>query len=267
MANIHQTAIIEDGAELADDVVIGPYCHVGGKVRLGAGVELKSHVVVAGRTHVGSGSVIYPFASIGHRPQDLKYAGEDTLLDIGSNNQIREHVTMNPGTAHGGGVTKIGNNCLFMASTHVGHDCQVGDFVIMANNSVLAGHVEVEDHVILGGTSAVKQWVRLGAHSIIGGLAGVEFDVIPFGSVIGDRARLHGLNLIGLKRRNFSREEIHALRGAYKAVFTSDEGTLRERASKAREAFAGFASVETMTRFITDRENRRFCVPRVGEEA
>ncbi|WP_068082864.1 acyl-ACP--UDP-N-acetylglucosamine O-acyltransferase [Polycladidibacter stylochi] len=266
MPQIHPTAIIEEGAVLGDNVKIGPYCMVGGKVTLAEGVELTSHVVVTGRTSIGSGSVVYPFASLGHRPQDLKYAGEDTVLEIGCNNQIREHVTMSPGTAHGGGITKVGDNCLFMASTHVGHDCQVGDYVIMANNAVLAGHVYVEDYAIFGGLSAVKQWCRIGTHSIIGGLTGVEFDVIPYGSVLGSRARLGGLNLIGLKRRNFSREEIHALRGAYKAIFNSENGTMRDRAAAAQVQYAEFEGVQTMTTFILGADGRKFCAPRKHQD-
>ncbi|KZL21888.1 Acyl-[acyl-carrier-protein]--UDP-N-acetylglucosamine O-acyltransferase [Pseudovibrio axinellae] len=266
MQQIHPTAIVEDGAVLGENVKIGPYCMVGPKVTLGDDVELVSHAVIAGRTTIGARSKIFPFASIGHQPQDLKYAGEDTLLEIGEDNQIREHTTMNPGTAGGGGVTRVGNGCLFMMGTHVGHDCLVGNGVIMANNATLAGHVEVEDHVIFGGLSAVRQWCRVGAHSIIGGLTGVEFDVIPYGSVIGDRARLAGLNLIGLKRRNFSREEIHALRGAYKEIFNGEEGTLRSRADAARTNYAGFDGVQTMTKFMLDDEKRSFCTPRKSGE-
>ncbi|MDD7908586.1 MULTISPECIES: acyl-ACP--UDP-N-acetylglucosamine O-acyltransferase [Pseudovibrio] len=266
MQQIHPTAIIEAGAVLGDNVKIGPYCMVGPNVTLGDDVELISHVVVAGHTSVGARTRIFPFASIGHQPQDLKYAGEETRLEIGTDNQIREHATMNPGTAGGGGLTKIGDHCLFMASTHVGHDCMVGNSVILANNATLAGHVEVEDFVIFGGLSAVRQWCRIGSHAIVGGLTGVEFDVIPFGSVIGDRARLHGLNLIGLKRRNFSRDEIHALRHAYKEVFEGSEGTLRERAQKARDAYADREGVQQMTEFLLVEGERRFCTPRKGAE-
>ncbi|WP_310619870.1 acyl-ACP--UDP-N-acetylglucosamine O-acyltransferase [Flexibacterium corallicola] len=262
MHQVHPTAIIEGGATLGNNVKVGPYCVVGAKVTLGDDVELISHVSVAGRTIIGDRTQVFPFASIGHQPQDLKYAGEDTLLEIGSDNTIREHVTMSPGTVGGGGVTRIGNNCLFMASSHVGHDCTVGSHVILANNATLAGHVEVQDYVIFGGLSAVRQWARVGAHSIVGGMTGVEFDVIPFGSVLGDRARLHGLNLVGLRRRNFSRDEIHALRGAYKEIFSSEEGTLRERAEAAKQKYSEFASVQTMTEFLLVSEDRRFCTPR-----
>ncbi len=261
MQQIHPTAIIEDGAVLGENIRIGPYCMVGPGVTLGDDVELVSHVVIAGRTTVGARSKVYPFVSLGHQPQDLKFSGEDTLLAIGEDNQIREHSTMNPGTAGGGGVTHVGNGCLFMMGSHVGHDCLVGNNVILANNATLAGHVEVGDHVIFGGLSAVHQWCRVGAHAFVGGLTGVEFDVIPYGSVTGDRARLAGLNLIGLKRHNVSREEIHALRHAYREVFHSDEGTLRARAEAARTMYAKFEGVQTMTSFILGDKNRRLCTP------
>ncbi|WP_346896553.1 acyl-ACP--UDP-N-acetylglucosamine O-acyltransferase [uncultured Roseibium sp.] len=265
MAEIHPTAIVEDGARLGNGVEIGPYCIVGPHVELGDGVRLEAHVVVAGHTKVGAGTQIFPFASIGHKPQDLKYAGEETYLEIGSNNQIREHVTMNPGTAGGGGVTRVGDNCLFMMGAHVGHDCLVGDHAILANNATLAGHVEVADFVILGGLSAVRQWSRIGTGAIVGGMTGVEFDVIPFGSVIGDRARLAGLNLIGLKRKNFPREQIHALRAAYKALFETEEGTLRERAQDVAQANPDEPLVKIVTDFILEKEDRRFCTPRSGD--
>lgn len=265
MAEIHPTAIVEDGARLGDGVAIGPYCIVGPYVELGDGVRLESHVVVAGHTKVGAGTQIFPFASIGHKPQDLKYAGEETYLEIGSNNQIREHVTMNPGTAGGGGLTRVGDNCLFMMGAHVGHDCMVGNHAILANNATLAGHVELADFVILGGLSAVRQWSRVGTGAIVGGMTGVEFDVIPFGSVIGDRARLAGLNLIGLKRKNFPREQIHALRAAYKALFESEEGTLRERAQDVAQANPDEPLVKIVTDFILEKEDRRFCTPRSGD--
>ncbi|WP_417689483.1 acyl-ACP--UDP-N-acetylglucosamine O-acyltransferase [Roseibium sp.] len=262
MANIHPTAIVEDGARIAEGCEIGPYCVIGPKVTLGAGVRLEAHVAVAGRTTIGAGTHIFPFASIGHQPQDLKYAGEDTALEIGENNQIREHVTMNPGTAGGGGITRVGSNCLFMMGSHVGHDCIVGNHAILANNATLAGHVELADFVILGGLSAVRQWSRIGTGAIVGGMTGVEFDVIPFGSVIGDRARLAGLNLVGLKRKNFPREQIHALRAAYRELFESEEGTLRERAEKVAAESANEPLVKTVTDFILEKENRRFCTPR-----
>jgi UDP-N-acetylglucosamine acyltransferase len=262
MTDIHPTAIIEDGAVVGDGCRVGPYCVVGPNVVLAPEVVLEAHVAVAGHTSIGSGTHIFPFASIGHQPQDLKYAGEATRLVIGENNQIREHVTMNPGTAGGGGVTTVGNNGLFMMGSHVGHDCCVGDHAILANNATLAGHVELDDFVILGGLSAVRQWSRIGTGAIVGGMTGVEFDVIPFGSVIGDRARLAGLNLVGLKRKGFPREQIHALRAAYKELFESDNGTLRERAEQVAAARELQPLVKTVTDFILEKDNRRFCTPR-----
>ncbi|ADZ70529.1 acyl-ACP--UDP-N-acetylglucosamine O-acyltransferase [Polymorphum gilvum] len=266
MASIHPTAVIEDGAVLADDVRVGPYCTIGSRVTLGAGVVLESHVVIAGCTTIGPRTHVYPFASLGHRPQDLKYAGEDTALEIGADNQIREHVTMNPGTEGGGGLTRVGDRCLFMVGSHVGHDCRVGNSAIFANNATLAGHVEVDDFAILGGLSAVRQWSRIGAHAIVGGMTGVEFDVIPFGSVIGDRARLAGLNLVGLKRRGFPREQIHALRAAYRALFETEEGTLRERARRLAEEQTDEPLVRMVTDFILVEGDRRFCTPRSGSD-
>ncbi|WFE87394.1 acyl-ACP--UDP-N-acetylglucosamine O-acyltransferase [Roseibium porphyridii] len=262
MTEIHPTAIVEDGAVIGEGVRIGPYSTVGPNVKLAVGVTLESHVVVTGHTSVGPNSHIFPFASIGHKPQDLKFSGEVTYLEIGANNQIREHATMSPGTEGGGGVTRVGNNCLFMMGTHVGHDCLVGDYAILANNATLAGHVELADHVILGGLSAIRQWSRIGTGAIVGGMTGVEFDVIPFGSVIGDRARLAGLNLIGLKRKGFPREQIHALRAAYRELFESDEGTLRSRAEALAAGQPDQPLVKVVTDFILEKEDRRFCTPR-----
>ena len=192
MQVIHPTAIVEPGARLAERVSIGPYCVVGAEVELQDGVELISHVAVAGRTVVGAETRVFPFASIGHQPQDLKYQGEPSRLEIGRRNIIREHVTMNPGTTGGGMLTRVGDGCLFMVGAHVAHDCAVGDSVIMANNATLAGHVRIGDFAILGGLSAVHQYVRIGKHAMIGGVTGVERDVIPYGQVVGDRARLVG---------------------------------------------------------------------------
>ncbi len=199
--SIHPTAIIEDGATLGEGVKVGPYCVVAATVSLGDNVELKSHVVVEGSTQIGAGTVIFPFAVIGSMTQDKKYKqGEPAKLVIGRNNVIREHVTMNPGHTEPHKMTKIGDNCLFMVASHVAHDCIVGDNVIMANNATLAGHVEVGDCAILGGLSAVRQFVRIGSYAMIGGMSGVEHDVIPYGTVMGERAKLSGLNIVGMKR-------------------------------------------------------------------
>ena len=258
---IHPTAIVESGAVLGDGVRIGPYCVVGPHVRLGDEVELFSHVAVAGQTTIGARTRIWPFASVGHQPQDLKFAGETSYLEIGTDNMIREHATLNPGTSGGGLYTRVGNRCLFMMGSHVGHDCQVGNDVVMANNATLAGHVEIDDFVILGGLSAVQQFTRVGKHVMVGGMSGVENDVIPFGSVIGNRASLGGLNLIGLKRRGFDRQTIHSLREAYRAMFFG-EGTLADRAAQAAEKYHGVEPVMEMTSFILADPGRNFCTPR-----
>jgi UDP-N-acetylglucosamine acyltransferase len=261
MPQIHPTAIIAPGATLAEDVAIGPYCVVGGEVELGAGVELMAHVVVDGRTTIGERTRIFPFASIGLEPQDLKYDGEKSSLVIGRDNTIREHVTMNPGTAGGGMMTRIGDNGLFMVGVHVAHDCQIGDHVIMANNATLAGHVVVEDFALLGGLSAVHQFVRIGRHAMIGGMSGVERDVIPYGQVMGDRARLSGLNIIGMQRRGFSRDDIQALRSAYQFLFSAD-GTFNDRVNEIAERFGGVGPVDDIIAFIRADSTRAICQPK-----
>lgn len=262
-SGVHPTAIVEDGARIGADVRIGPYCTVGGHVELGDGVELVSHVAVAGHTRIGAGTRIWPFASIGHRPQDLKYAGETSYLEIGASNMIREHVTMSPGTAGGGLTTRIGDGGLFMVGAHVGHDCQIGSKVVMANNATLAGHVEIGDFAILGGLAAVHQHVRIGRHAIIGGMTGVDRDVIPFGSAIGNRAELGGLNITGLRRRGFDHGTIHALREAYRAIFFG-EGSLAGRAAEAARCWHDVGPVQELTEFILADTARSFCTPRAG---
>jgi UDP-N-acetylglucosamine acyltransferase len=261
MPQIHPTAIVAPGATLAEDVSIGPYCILGGEVVLGAGVTLIAHIVVDGRTTIGEKTRIFPFASIGLEPQDLKYRGEKSRLVIGRHNTIREHVTMNPGTEGGGMVTRIGDHGLFMVGAHVAHDCQIGDHVIMANNATLAGHVVVEDYALLGGLSAVHQFVRIGQHAMIGGMSGVERDVIPYGQVMGDRARLSGLNIIGMQRRGFSREEIQTLRSAYQFLFSAD-GTFNDRVTEMAERFGGVAPVDDIIAFIRADSTRAICQPK-----
>jgi UDP-N-acetylglucosamine acyltransferase len=261
VSEIHSTAIVEEGARIGSGVHIGPFSVIGPDVELGDRVELASHVVVTGHTRVGAGTRIWPFASIGHRPQDLKYAGETSYLEIGARNMIREHVTMNPGTTGGGLTTRVGDGGLFMMGAHVGHDCRLGDNVIMANNATLAGHVEIGDFAFLGGLCAVHQFVRIGAHAMVGGMTGVEKDVIPFGTVIGNRAELGGLNVVGLRRRGFDRESIHALRDAYRAVFFG-EGSLVERAAAAAQRYPDVAPVQEMVAFILADTSRNFCTPR-----
>jgi UDP-N-acetylglucosamine acyltransferase len=261
MPQIHPTALVAPGAMLAETVVVGPYCIVGEAVTLEERVTLRGHAVVDGRTTIGEGSRIFPFAAIGLEPQDLKYRGEVSELVIGRNNTIREYVTMNPGTEGGGMVTRIGDNCLFMVGAHVAHDCQIGDHVIMANNATLAGHVVVEDYAVLGGLCAVHQYVRIGKHAMIGGMSGVERDVIPYGQVMGDRARLCGLNIIGMQRRGFSREDIQGLRNAYQFLFASD-GTLSDRVNETAERFTGIGPVDDIVEFIRADSNRAICQPK-----
>ena len=258
---IHPSAIVDPAAKLGEGVDIGPFCVVGPDVTLGDGVRLVSHVAVDGRTSIGADTVIYPFASIGHRPQDLKFHGEPSELVIGARNQIREHVTMNPGTEGGGMITRVGDDGLFMMGSHVAHDCIVGDHVIMANNATLGGHVTLGDYVIIGGLSAVRQFVRIGSHAMIGGMSGVENDVIPFGLVRGDRARLAGLNLVGLERRGFKKDDIHALRAAYRMLF-GPEGTFAERVEEVGRDFGERALISDVLSFIRAKEARSLCQPR-----
>jgi len=260
---IHQTAIIGKGAELGAGVKIGPYCVIGADVKLGNGVELKSHVVVDGYTVIGDETVVFPFASLGHAPQDLKYSGEKSELLIGKRNKIREHVTMNPGTAGDKMKTVVGDNCLFMMASHVAHDCVVGNNVIMANNATLAGHVEVGDFAIIGGLAAVHQFVRIGPFAMIGGMSGVEHDVIPFGLVKGERAHLAGLNYIGLERRGFTKEQVQVLMKAFKQLFEG-AGTLSERTEQVANDYQSEQAVMRMIDFIRAREGRSLLQPKIA---
>jgi UDP-N-acetylglucosamine acyltransferase len=264
-ANIHPTAILEPGAKLGDGVRIGPFCTVGAEVELGDGCELLSHVAVAGRTSIGPRTRIFPFASIGHQPQDLKYKGESSRLVIGAQCIIREGVTMNPGTTGGGMLTTVGDECAFLANSHVGHDCHVGNHVIFSNNVMLAGHCAVGDYAILGGGAAVIQFARVGAHSFLGGMSGLENDLIPYGMALGNRAHLSGLNIIGLQRRGFSREDVHSLRRAYRLLF-ADEGTLMERVADVAEEYREHPIVQEIVAFIRAGGKRSLCTPRDGAE-
>lgn len=266
MSEIHPSAVVDPGAEIADNVTIGPYCVLGRDVVLADKVVLHSHVVVAGRTRIGAETEIYPFASIGHPPQDLKYQGEPSELVIGERNRIREHVTINPGTAGGGMTTRIGNDCLLMIGVHVAHDCVVGDHVVMANNASIAGHVVVGEHAVIGAFAGVHQFTRIGDHAMIGGLAAVVQDVIPYGSVVGDRARLAGLNIIGLKRRGFSRDDIHALRTAYRLLF-AEEGTTSERLADVGEMYADNTTVMEIVAFMNSDSPRGICQPNPDQQS
>jgi UDP-N-acetylglucosamine acyltransferase len=261
LAEIHPTAIVEPGAELADTAVVGPYCVVSAGVRLGEDVRLHSHVIVGGWTTVGAGTQIFPFASIGLPPQHRKYHGEASRLEIGRNCTIREHVTINPGTEGGSMLTRVGDNCVLLIGSHVAHDCTLGDNVTLINQVTLGGHCRIADHVMIGGMSAVHQFVRIGESGFVGGMTGVENDIIPFGSAIGNRAGLGGLNIVGLTRRGFSREAIHRLRRAYRTLF-GPEGTLKERLSDVAEEFADDENVMKIVAFIREGGERAICTPR-----
>ncbi|SOC14245.1 acyl-[acyl-carrier-protein]--UDP-N-acetylglucosamine O-acyltransferase [Rhodobacter sp. JA431] len=257
-ANIHPSAVIEEGASIGPGCKIGPFCHIGAQVKLAANVELKSHVVIAGNTTVGEGTVVFPFASLGQIPQDLKYRGEETRLEIGARNRIREYVTMNCGTEGGGGLTKVGDDGLFMANSHVAHDVQIGDRVILVNSVAVAGHCVIEDDVIIGGLSGVHQWVRIGHGAIIGALSMVTADVIPHGLVAGPRAALEGLNLVGLKRRGVARSDISALR----AMFTElGAGNFRDQARKLSDEGSESEMVREVLDFILGPSDRSFLTP------
>ena len=263
MAEIHPTAIVESGAELGDGVVVGPYCTVGPEAVLRDGVRLVSHVAVAGRTDIGAETSVYPFASLGSPPQDRESRGEPSRLEIGARNVIREYVTMNPGTEGGGMVTRVGDNGLFMVGAHIAHDCRVGSHVVFANNATLGGHVVVGDFAIIGGLAAVHRHCRVGAHAIVGGVSAVAQDVIPYGSAAGDRARLIGLNLVGLRRRDFPRGEVQALRTAYRLLF-AEEGTLSERLEDVARMYADNGPVKDIVAFIRADSARAICQPKSG---
>ncbi len=259
-AAIDPLSRVDDGAELAEGVQIGPYCTVGAGVKLGARTRLISHVSIHGNVEIGEDCVVYPFAALGHPPQDFKYSGENTRLVIGKRNVIREQVTMHPGTAVGRGVTTIGDDGYYMVGSHVAHDCVVGNRVVMANNATLGGYVTVGDHVMFGGLSAVHQHGRIGRQAFVGGLAAVVTDVIPFGMAHGNHAHLTGLNLVGLKRRGFPRTTIRDLRAAYRLLFAA-EGTFQERLSDVAELFAETPEVQEVVAFIRADAGRSLCMP------
>ncbi|MDP1723526.1 MAG: acyl-ACP--UDP-N-acetylglucosamine O-acyltransferase [Alphaproteobacteria bacterium] len=263
--NIHPTAIVDPQAQLGERVSIGAYSIIGPHVVLGDDVEVLHHVVIVGRTNIGARTKIYPFAAIGFETPDKKYKGEPSTLIIGTDNIIREHATLHPGTEGGGMVTRVGNNCLLMIACHVAHDCTIGNNVIMSNNATLGGHVIVGDYANIGGLAAVLQFVRIGHHAMIAGLAGVGYDVIPYGTVIGERGHLNGLNLIGLRRRGFDRELIHSLRNAYRLIFAK-EGSWDERVSDAAETFKGNALVMEIINFVMEPSKRPICKPKGLEE-
>ena len=256
---IHKTAIIDPKAKIASNVKIGAYSVIGPDVEVNENTIIHSHVCISGQTIIGKENKIYPFASIGNDPQDLKYNGEKTKLIIGDNNKIREYVTINPGTIGGGGKTKIGNNCLFMISSHVAHDCIVGDNVIIANNVPLGGHAIIEDNVVIGGNSAVQQFTRIGKMAMIGGMTGVLHDVIPYGLSTGNRNSLQGLNLIGLRRAKFENKDILELSDAYRKIFATKN--INENISKLNGSFQENSLVKNVIDFITKDKKRSICTP------
>ena len=252
---IHPTASVAHDAELGEGVRIGPFCTVGAKVAIEDGAELVSHVVVDGHTRIGPGVVLYPFCTVGLAPQDLKYKGEPTRCEIGARTQIREHCTIHRGTVTGRGITRVGADCMLMAVAHVAHDCLVGDHVIIANNVVMGGHVSIGAHAVIGGSAAIHQFVRIGRAAMIGGVSGVEGDVIPFGSVIGNRAHLAGLNVIGLKRRGFDKTQILRLHAAFKTMFRGD-GVFAERLEATRQRYGADPLIAEVLAFIDAPSHR-----------
>ena len=256
---IHKTAIVDPKARISPTVKIGPFSIIGPNVEINDNTEIQSHVSIMGNTIIGKDNKIYSFSSIGNDPQDLKYRGEDTKLEIGDNNKIREYVTINPGTQGGGGLTKIGNNCLFMVSSHIAHDCMVGNNVILANNVPLGGHAEIQDNVIIGGNSAVQQFTRVGKFAMIGGMCGVVRDVIPYGIAHGNRSILHGLNLIGLRRKNISNKEIMILSDAYKEIFKTEN--LTQNLNNLSTNLKKNELVLEVVNFLEKDKKRPICTP------
>ena len=261
MPLVHPTALVEPGARLGSEVSVGAFCAIGPEVELGDQVAVAAHVVIAGRTRIGARTRIHPFAALGQPPQHLGHRGEPTVLSIGTDNVIREHVTMNTGTVEGGGETRIGNRCFFMVGIHVAHDCRIGDRVIMANNATLGGHVSIGDDVVIGGLSAVHQFVRIGRQAMSGGMSGVGQDVVPFALAVGSRARLTGLNLVGLRRRGMPAADIALLRTAYRLLFDGD-GHLADRLERVVEACGHSAPVRELVGFARADSPRHLLHPR-----
>jgi len=256
---IHKTAIIDPKAKISSSAEIGPYSIIGPNVEIGEKTIIQSHVSIIGNTKIGKNNNIYPFASIGNHPQDLKFSGEETKLEVGDNNKIREYVTINLGTKGGGGITKVGNNCLFMVSSHIAHDCIVEDNVILANNVPLGGHAHIEENVIIGGNSAVQQFTRVGKSSMIGGMCGVVRDIIPYAMVHGNRSILQGLNLIGLRRKNIPNKEIMVLSDAYKEIFKNEN--LTENLKNLDPNLKKNDLVKDVVNFLEKDKKRPICTP------
>lgn len=258
---IHATAVIEPGAVLGADVSVGPFCHVGAGTNIGDGASLISHVVISGRTNLGAGSVVHPFAVLGGPPQHLAHKGEETRLEIGQRNVIREHVSMHAGTVAGGGVTRVGDNGFFMAGSHVAHDCHLGDQVVIANGVAIGGHVEIGDSVFLGGLCAIHQFSRIGDFAYVGGCAAVTGDIIPYASAYGNHAVLTGLNIVGMKRRGMSRPIMHAMRAAYRDLF-AHEGAFSDRIAIVADKYGHHAEVQRILDFIAQDAKRPLMAPR-----
>ena len=256
---IHNTAIIDTQAKIHKNVKVGPFSVIGANVEIEENTEIQSHVSILGNTKIGKNNQIYPFASIGNDPQDLKFQGEETKLEIGNDNKIREYVTINPGTNGGGGITKVGNNCLFMVSAHIAHDCFVGDNVILANSVPLGGHAYIEDNVIIGGNSAVQQFTRVGRFAMIGGMCGVVRDIIPYAMVHGNRSKLQGLNLIGLRRKNIPNKDIMILNDAYKEIFKNEN--LTDNLNNLDKDLRKHKLVSEVLNFIEKDKKRPICTP------
>ena len=256
---IHKTAIVDKKAEISGNFIIGPYSILGPNVKIGEGAEIQSHVNITGNTIIGNNTKIFPFASVGTNPQDLKYKGEETKLEIGSNNIIREHVTINTGTDGGGGITKIGNNNLIMIGAHIAHDCMVGNNVVIANSVAIAGHAQISDEVIIGGNCGVQQFTRIGRMAMIGGMSGVSRDVIPYGLSFGNRNYLEGINLVGLRRKKVSNKEILGLTEAYKEIFKTN--SLHENLAKLNKTLKNNSYVREIVDFINHDKKRPICTP------
>ncbi len=260
--NIHPTAVIEEGAKIAKNVTIGPYCVINSNVSIGENTIIKSHVVIEGITEIGCNNTIFQFCSIGANPQDLKFKGEPSKTIIGNNNQIREFTTINSGTKGGIMQTLVGNNCLIMAYCHIAHDCVVGDNVILANNATLAGHVVIENDAVIGGLSAIHQFVRIGKGAMIGGMSGVETDVIPYGMVIGQRANLAGLNLVGLRRQNEKKDQIRNLRNFYQQLFIKNDQSFNQKINYLEGQYLDNHLVMEIIKFLKSETSRSFCQPK-----
>lgn len=260
-AKVHATAVVDSNAELGEGVEIGPGCVIGPHVKIGPRTQLIAHVFIESHTELGADNVVFPFAGLGGTPQDLSYKGEPTKLVIGDNNVIREHATLHRGTVRGRSVTEVGDHCLIMGNCHVAHDCRVGNHVIMAQTATIGGHVQVGDYAFLGGLSGVHQYGRVGRHAFVGASALMTTDLIPFGTAVGNHAHLDGLNVVGMKRRGFSREKIHDVRSAYRLLF-AEEGTFQERLEDCAQLYAGNTEVMEIVDFIRADAPRSLCMPR-----